>query len=185
MTCAQAGARYGSTRGYLGREGIAHSRSTRAENHTAVVLRKSSRKVLGVLKSPSQQVFDVSDLLTQQIQLARKTLNVGCSAAVDIKIEFATQAVFGILPVLAHHDDRRLNGCQHGEEQVQENKRIRIPRRFSQHMVRGDVSDDRNSEEDDKSPRATETSYRISDALTELCFLFDNFVGMAIGADAH
>src|SRR5712691_12809415 len=143
------------------------------------------QEYLGVLKSPSQQVFDVSDLLTQQIQLTRQALNVGCSASVDIKIEFAAQAVFGILPVLAHHDDRRLNGCQHGEEQVQENKRIRIPRRFSQHMVRGDVSDDRNSEEDDKSPRATETSYGISDTLTELCFLFDNSVGMAIGADAH
>src|SRR5207248_9492059 len=115
-----------------------------------------------------------SDLLTQQIQLARKTLNVGCSAAVDIKIEFATQAVAGILRVLGHHDDRRLNGCQHGEEQAQENKRIRIPRRFSQHMLRGDVTDDRNSEEDDKSPRATGASYRISDTLSDLCSPSDN-----------
>src|SRR5207249_10771996 len=109
MTCAQAGARYGSTRGTLD---VRESRTLdQLEQKTiqAVVLRKSSRKVLGVLKSLSQQVFDVSDLLTQQIQLARKTLNVGCSAAVDIRIRFATQAGFGILPVLAHHDDRRLN----------------------------------------------------------------------------
>src|SRR3989442_7042344 len=121
----------------------------------AVVLRKSSRKVLGVLKSPSQQVFDVSDLLTQQIQLARKTLNVGCSAAVDIKIEFATQAVFGILPVLAHHDDRRLNGCPHGDGQVQANKRIRIHIRFSQHKGLCYVSDDRNHGEDGTKPPST------------------------------
>src|SRR2546425_7099260 len=43
MTCAQAGARYGSTRGYLGRE------ATRAENHTGgratKIVSKSIRSV--------------------------------------------------------------------------------------------------------------------------------------------
>src|SRR2546428_2808709 len=95
----------------------------------AVVLRKSSRKVLGVLKSPSQQVFDGSDLLTQQIQLARKTLNVGCSAAGDIKIEVATQAVFGLLPVLCSPQGPRPDGCQDGRGHGQEHKRVRSPRR--------------------------------------------------------
>src|SRR5207237_7952742 len=118
MTCAQAGARYGVNRGTLDARESRTLDQLEQKTIQAVVLRKSSRKVLGVLKSPSQQVFDVSDLLTQQIQLARKTLNVGCSAAVDIKIEFATQAVFGILQVLAQHYGRPRNGCRHGQGRV-------------------------------------------------------------------
>jgi hypothetical protein len=53
--------------GYLGREESPTFDQLEQKTIQAVVLRKSSRKVLGVLKSPSQQVFDVSDLLTQEI----------------------------------------------------------------------------------------------------------------------
>ena len=75
----------------------------------------------------TEQIFDVADLFSQQIQLAGQALNLGLGAAVDVVVEFAAQPVFGVLPVLAHHDDRRLDGGQHGEEQVEQNKRIGIP----------------------------------------------------------
>ncbi len=74
-----------------------------------------------------QQIFDVADFFSQQIQLAGQALNLRLGAAVDVVVEFAAQAVFCVLPVLAHHDDRRLNGGQHGEEQVQQNEWIGIP----------------------------------------------------------
>jgi len=60
-TSSQAGARYGSTRGDLGRE---ESR-TLDQQEQKTIQAVELRKILGVLKSSSQQVFDVSDLLTQ------------------------------------------------------------------------------------------------------------------------
>src|SRR5690349_2212274 len=120
MTSPQLAARYGGTRGTGERKEFSLSLAAREQ-------KKAAKSTSGVLKFSPEQVFEITDLLTQKIQLARQSLNIGRSTAIDIEIEFAAQAVFGILPVLAHHDDWRLNGSEHGEEQVQQNKRIGVP----------------------------------------------------------
>src|SRR5438034_11470639 len=41
----------------------------------------------------AHQVFDVADLIDQQIHLAREALNLGFGTAVDFEIELAAQAI--------------------------------------------------------------------------------------------
>jgi hypothetical protein len=43
---------------------------------------------------------------------------------VYVEVEFGSQAVSGVLAILAHHDDRSLHGCKHGEEEVEQNEWI-------------------------------------------------------------
>src|SRR5207245_2000353 len=75
----------------------------------------------------AEQVLDVTDLVADQVDLVREALDPGFRAAVDFVVEFASQPVFFILPVLAHHDDGRLNRRQHGEKQVEQDERIAVP----------------------------------------------------------
>ena len=78
--------------------------------------------------SPSaQHVLHVADLVGQQVQLAGQALNLRFGAAIHFEIEFAAQAVFRVLAVLAHHDDRRLDGRQHRQEKIEQDEGIRIP----------------------------------------------------------
>ena len=86
----------------------------------------SSRRRRGLPALP-QQILDVADLVGQQIEFVRQVLNLRLRAAVDVVVQFAAQPVLRVLPVLAHHDDRRLNRRQHREKQVQQDERIRIP----------------------------------------------------------
>src|SRR5206468_12903102 len=88
----------------------------------------------------AQQIFDVVHLISQQIELAGQTLNIGRGATVDFIIQFAAQAVFGVLAILAHHDDRRLDGGEHGEEQVQQNEGIGIPSDLLENYVEPGVN---------------------------------------------
>jgi hypothetical protein len=48
------------------------------------------------------------------MQLARDRLDLRLGPPVHIEIQLATQTIFRVLAVLAHHDDRRLHRCQHG-----------------------------------------------------------------------
>jgi hypothetical protein len=64
----------------------------------------------------AQQIFDVAYLVSQQIELAGQTLNIRRGTTVDLVIQFAAQAILGVLAILAHHDDRRLDRSQHGKE---------------------------------------------------------------------
>ena len=76
---------------------------------------------------PAEQIGEIVDSLIEQIQLSRQPLDLGFGAAIDVEIEFAAQAVFGVLAILAHHDDRRLDGGEHGEKQVEQDERVGIP----------------------------------------------------------
>src|ERR1700686_4171403 len=86
--------------------------------------RSSGRSVFDPV---AEQVLDVPDLVADQVDLVRQALDLGFRAAVYFVVEFASQPVFFILPVLAHHDDRRLNRRQHGEKQIEQNERIGVP----------------------------------------------------------
>src|SRR5580704_584317 len=86
-----------------------------------------SGRVESLRRFAPQQVVEIADLVAEGVELAGQSLNVGSGAAVDIEIEFAAQAIFEVLAVLAHHDNRSLNGGEHGKEQVEQDVRIRIP----------------------------------------------------------
>ena len=52
---------------------------------------------------------DVGYNVGEEVELAAEGLDFGFGAAVDFEVEFAADAVFVVLAVLAHHDDRCLN----------------------------------------------------------------------------
>ena len=62
----------------------------------------------------AQHVVEIFDLVCQHMQFGGKPLYLGFGAAVDGVVEFAAQAIFHVLTILAHHDDRRLDGGEHG-----------------------------------------------------------------------
>ncbi len=47
---------------------------------------------------------------------------------VHLVIVSSVKAILHRLPILRHQDDRRLNSREHGKEEIQQNKRIRIKR---------------------------------------------------------
>src|SRR6266851_4581943 len=87
----------------------------------------------------SEQILEVAHLLPQHVQLPRQALNFGLRTAVDSVVQFTTHAIFHVLPVLAHHDDRSLNRSEQRQKQVQQDKRIRIPGRLVQAYIDGCV----------------------------------------------
>src|SRR5262245_54850 len=72
------------------------------------------------LELSPEQIGDVVDLVADEVELFRETLDLGLGAAVDVEVHFAADAVLLVLSVLAHHDDGRLDRREHGEEEVQE-----------------------------------------------------------------
>ena len=58
------------------------------------------------------------------IDLVVEILDHDLRLEVDLIIVLCTTAVLFLLPVLAHHDERRLNGRDAGEHEVQQNERI-------------------------------------------------------------
>ena len=88
----------------------------------------------------------VVHFFVEEIQLAREGLYFGFGADVDVKIEFAAQTVFGVLAILAHHDDGGLNRGEHREEQVQQDERIVIPASLPQYDVDRCVDDQHEQE---------------------------------------
>src|SRR5258708_38328282 len=84
-----------------------------------------------------QQILKVAHLIPEQVQLPPQPLNFCLGAAIHGVIQFAPHTVFPVLPVLAHHDHRRLNRRQQRQNQVQQDKWIRIPRRPSHAHVDG------------------------------------------------
>src|SRR5262245_52126741 len=90
---------------------------------------------LAVLQSFAKQIFDVIDLLTQQIELACEPLDLDLGTAVDLIVELTPQSILCVLSVLTHHDHWCLNGGQHGEEQVEQDERIGIPGRAVQEYI--------------------------------------------------
>src|SRR5689334_6903201 len=79
------------------------------------------------LYSFAQDLFDIVHLFAQEVQLAREALDFEFGAAIDVVIEFAAQAVLFVLPILTHHDHRRLDGGKHREEEVEQDKWVGVP----------------------------------------------------------
>ena len=82
-------------------------------------------------------VVDVADEIGEVVDFAAEGLDLGFGATVDVEVEFGADAVFVVLAVLAHHDDRRLDGGEHGEEEVEQDVGVGIPT-----LVAADVGED-------------------------------------------
>ena len=54
-------------------------------------------------------------------------MNLRFGAPVYVKVQLAAQAILLVLTVLAHHDDGRLDGGEHGKEQIEKDERVGIP----------------------------------------------------------
>src|SRR5947208_16005858 len=67
----------------------------------------------------ADEVFEIADLVDGEVELAGEDLDLGLGAAVDVEVELAAEAVLGVLTVLAHHDDRRLECGERGAEEVE------------------------------------------------------------------
>ena len=63
------------------------------------------------------------------IDLVVKILDHDLRFEVDLIIVLCTAAVLFLLPVLAHHDERRLNGRHAREHQIEQDEGVRVERR--------------------------------------------------------
>src|SRR5271165_1782976 len=106
----------------------------------------------GSWKLFAQEVVDVAELVGDQVQFAGEVLDLRFGAAVYVKVQFAAQAVFLILAVLAHHDYGRLDGGEHGQEEVEQDEGIGIPRLGSERDIDGGVDAKHDGKDDDEGP---------------------------------
>ena len=84
---------------------------------------------------------------------------------VDHIIVFGPLAVFGFLPVLAHHDDRRLQGGQAGQDEVEQYEGVGIEAFVGQEVdVEPHPDADEGEEDDDECPAAAEVGDLIGQA---------------------
>jgi len=102
------------------------------------------------------------------------------SFQIDLVIVLRSQPITRLRAVLAHHDDRRLDGGQTGENQVEQNKRIRIKRSGSeQHSVRTDPDEDKSAKCNEKFPTAAELGNAVGESLAESEFFFELLLDVA------
>src|ERR1035441_2790823 len=107
----------------------------------------------------SYQIFHILRLVDQDSQLLRQRFYFCFSTPVDIEIQLAPQTILYVLAVLTHHDHRRLNGGQHGQEQIHQNEWIRIPRMVLERRVHPGIHHKNNGKRDDERPRAAKARY--------------------------
>ena len=78
---------------------------------------------------------------------------------IDFVIVFRPQPVARLGAVLAHHDDRRLDRGETGENQIEKDERIRIEHSGGeQRDVRTDPQEDNSAKCNEEFPTATELS---------------------------
>src|SRR3954451_18194521 len=97
---------------------------------TAVRCIQASKSSLSIHASGqlvSQNFVYIVDLVGEQVHFLCETLNLGLCSPVYLEIQLTTHAVFSVLPILAHHDDRWLNRSEHRQKEIQQNKWIRTP----------------------------------------------------------
>ena len=81
---------------------------------------------------------------------------------IDFVIVFRAQTISRLGSVLAHHDDRRLDRGETGENQIEKDERIRIERSGSeQHGVRTDPDEDDSAKCNEEFP----TAAKLGDAV--------------------
>src|SRR6476660_6877247 len=106
--------------------------------------------------------------------------NLKLGFQIDFVIVFRAQPVARLGPVLTHHDDRRLDGGQTGENQIEKNERIRIKRSGSeQHDVRTDPDEDNSAKCNEEFPTTAELGNAVGESLAESEFFFELLLDVA------
>src|SRR6478735_8874094 len=85
---------------------------------------------------------------------------------IDLVIMGCVDAVLCSVPVLAHHDNGRLNGRKHGEDQVQKYERVGIKGVRGCDQIDGYPDGERNGEDCNECPRTTEFRYLVCQSLS-------------------
>ena len=129
----------------------------------------------------AEMFVQVVELVVKKVDFAGKGLDFGFGAAVDFEVEFGAQAVAGVLAVLAHHDDRGLDGGEHREKEIEQNEGVRVPGAPFEQDVDGGIDGQDNGEGDDEGPRAAKGCDAVGDAFAEGFALVDELVGVAGG----
>ena len=81
---------------------------------------------------------------------------------IDFVIVLRAQPVSRFGPVLTHHDDRRLDGGEAGENQIEKDERIRVEHSGGeQRDVRTDPQEDNSAKSNEEFPTATELSNSV------------------------
>ena len=99
--------------------------------------------------------------LHQQVHLLVQVADFDLGLEVDQIVIFRPLPVFFFLPVLGHHDDRRLNGGQAGQHQVEQDEREGVEGPSGENDVDGDPANQHHAEGDDKGPAAAEGGHLI------------------------
>jgi hypothetical protein len=134
----------------------------------------------------AEAVVDVGYEVGEGVEFAAEGLDFGLGAAVYVEVELAAEAVAGVLAVLTHHDDGRLNGGEHGEEEVEQDEGVRVPRSAmggDEDGAEADIGEQCDAEGDDERPGTAEAGDAVGDALAKGFLLIDELVGVAVGAD--
>src|SRR5262250_1075736 len=124
-------------------------------------------------------VVDVVQPILEAIEAGRELDDLALRFPVHREVELAAQAVLRILSVLAHHDDRRLHGSQHGQHQVEQNERIGIPRPTREHQIHPHPRHEDHTEGDDEGPGAAEARDTVGQSIPHRQLLGDHLVGVA------
>src|SRR6266705_3210596 len=106
--------------------------------------------------------------------------NLQLGFQIDFVIVFRAQTVARFGTVLTHHNDRRLDGGQTGENQIEKNERIRIEGFGSeQDDIGADPHEDDSAKANKKFPTAAEFSDAIGEAFAKSKFLFELLLDVA------
>ncbi len=141
-----------------------------------------------VVVSGRAEVFvDVVEFVVEFLDAAAEGLDLRFGADVYVEVELGAEAIFFVLAVLAHHDHRGLDGGEHGEEEVEQDKGVGVPGVAAggdEHDAERGVEEQGDPEEDDEGPGAAEAGDDVGDAFAEGFLFFDELIGVAGGAKA-
>jgi hypothetical protein len=91
---------------------------------------------------------------------------------VNLVVMRCVDAVARALAVLRHHDDRRLQRCDHRQNEVEEDERVRVEAPMPEQPRVADGPDNQEENEgDDEAPRAADARDSIGDAVAEVLLL--------------
>src|SRR5438045_9553429 len=91
------------------------------------------------------------------IDLFVQVPNLEFGFEIDLVIILRSQSIASFRAILAHHDDGRLQRSQAGEDEIKENKRVRIEAAIEQEQhVEHDPDDDNADESDNEFPTPAE-----------------------------
>ena len=119
----------------------------------------------------------------QMIDLFVQMPDLELGFQIDFVIVLCAQPIARFGSVLTHHDHRRLNSSQAGQNQVKENERIGIECvRYDENSVNGYPDDEHRAKGDQKFPAATELGDVVGQSLAESQLPFELFTEI-VGKD--